>query len=109
MKVILFTVILTVIALSGCAMFSSWTSIPPPGGCDRCHTVEISANWQATLTPVQLTGEDGKEPWQKKESMDTGTPDSPGAQQMLSDERCFRCHKDPDNTHSERRGSYHHR
>lgn len=108
MKVIIFTVIVTVIALSGCVMFSSWTAIPPPGGCDRCHSVPINANWRATLTPVKLAREDGTPPWQQEESVLT-TTSSPVEQQLISDERCFRCHRDPDNTHGERRGSYHHR
>lgn len=108
MKVFLFPVILTVITLSGCAMFRSWTAIPPPGGCDRCHTVAISANWRATIAPVQLTGEDGKPPWQQQESV-LPAATSPVEQQLLSDERCFRCHNEPDATHRERRGSYHHR
>jgi hypothetical protein len=25
--------------LAGCAMFKSWQAIPPPGGCDQCHTI----------------------------------------------------------------------
>lgn len=109
MKMILITVILTAVTLSGCAMFSSWTAIPPPGGCDRCHTVAISANWRATITPVQLTGEVGKPAWQREGSMTTGTPDSQVEQQLLSDERCFRCHNEPDDKHREQRGNYHHR
>jgi len=109
MKVILFTVVLTVTTLSGCAMFSSWTSIPPPGGCDRCHSVAISTNWRATITPVQLTREDGTPPWQQEESVRTGVATTPVDQQLLADERCFRCHREPNETHRERRGSYHHR
>lgn len=109
MKAILFTVVLTVIALSGCAMFSSWTAIPPPGGCDRCHSVAISTNWRATLTPVQLSREDGTPPWQQEGSVLPATGPSPTEQQLLSDERCFRCHREPDATHKDRRGSYHHR
>jgi hypothetical protein len=108
MKVFLFTVILTVSALSGCAMFTSWTAIPPPGGCDRCHTVAISANWRATITPVQLTAEDGKPAWQRPESV-LPPPTSRVEQQLLSDERCFRCHNEPDGSHREYRGNYHHR
>lgn len=108
MKFMLVTVVSAVITLCGCAMFSSWTSIPPPGGCDRCHTVAISANWRATITPVQLTGEDGKPPWQQKESV-LSTPTSPVEQQLLSDEQCFRCHREPDGSHREQRGRYHHR
>jgi hypothetical protein len=108
MKMFLFTVILTVVALSGCAMFTSWTSIPPPGGCDRCHTVAISANWRATITPVQLTAEDGKPAWQREGSV-LPPATSPVEQQLLSDERCFRCHNEPSTAHGERRGSYHHR
>lgn len=109
MKVILFAGIVMLVTLSGCAMFRSWTAIPPPGGCDRCHTVAISANWQATLTPVQLTREDGTPPWQQEESVRTDASTSPVDQQLLSDERCFRCHREPNATHHEQRGRYHHR
>ena len=35
-------------AVAGCAMFTAWKTIPPPGGCDQCHTVPISNNWQVT-------------------------------------------------------------
>jgi len=108
MKVILFTVILTAITLSGCVMFTSWTSIPPPGGCDRCHTVAINANWRATITPVQLTREDGTPPWQQEESV-LPAATAPAEQQLLSDERCFRCHREPDDSHREQSGRYHHR
>lgn len=110
MKFILLTVLLSVITLSGCAMFSSWTSIPPPGGCDRCHTVAISANWRATITPVQLTSENGRPAWQKAESvLPAATIPSSVEQQLLSDEQCFRCHREPDGSHRERSGRYHHR
>jgi hypothetical protein len=107
MKFILLTVILAVIALSGCAMFTSWTAIPPPGGCDRCHTVAISTNWRATITPVQLTREDGTPPWQQEESV-LPPATSPVEKQLLSDEQCFRCHREPDASHRQRSGSYHH-
>ena len=42
---------------SGCAMFSAWKTIPPPGGCDQCHTVPISANWQVVYKAPILSDE----------------------------------------------------
>ena len=48
------------LALGGCAMFGAWKSIPPPGGCDQCHTVAISANWEvATGRPRFQTSRNG--------------------------------------------------
>jgi len=38
MKYVLLLILVAV--AGGCAMFTSWKSIPPPGGCDQCHTVE---------------------------------------------------------------------
>lgn len=109
MKAITGAAVLLVILATGCAMFGMWRSIPPPGGCDRCHTLEISTDWKASVKPVALTGEDGKPSWQRSESVIPPPPDSPLLQQMVSDEECFRCHREPDAAHRGRRGSYHHR
>jgi hypothetical protein len=93
--------------LVGCAMFGSWKAIPPPGGCDRCHTRPIKGDWQVAFSPVVLTDETGREPWQKQESV---LPPEPSSlqQQKVTEERCFRCHKGPDRAHIEYRGRYHH-
>ncbi len=41
----------------GCAMLSSWKTIPPPGGCDQCHAVPISYNWQLVYKAPNLSDE----------------------------------------------------
>ena len=93
--------------VAGCAMISSWKSIPPPGGCDQCHTIPISNNWEASLKPVTLTSEIGPEAWQKPGSVLPQEP-TPLEQKKITEQRCFRCHKGPDKAHTEYKGRYHH-
>ena len=50
--------------LVGCSMFTAWKSIPPPGGCDQCHSVEIATNWRVTYQAARLTDERGHEYFQ---------------------------------------------
>jgi len=100
--------ILVAVLASGCMMFGAWRSIPPPGGCDQCHALEISTNWKATMTVAVLSAEDGTPPWQQEASVAPPVTESPLQQQMLSDSRCFRCHREPDRAHRDYRGSYHH-
>lgn len=97
------------VVLAGCAMFSSWRSIPPPGGCDRCHTGAISNDWRVTLTAAQLSTEGGKPHWQQEGALLPPPSESPLEQRMLSDASCFRCHREPNLQHRNFRGSYHHR
>jgi len=103
----IFFVFLVAAALCGCAMFGAWKAIPPPGGCDQCHTKKISANWQVAYTPATIHAETGKEPWQKPESVLPNEP-SPLEQRKITEQRCFRCHKTPDKVHAEYKGRYHH-
>lgn len=104
----LFTAMLVVAALGwGCAMFGSWKSIPPPGGCDQCHTKPIGNNWQIAYSPATLTDETGRNAWQKPQSV-MPPQSSPMEQMKVSEERCFRCHKSPSPAHTERAGRYHH-
>lgn len=93
----------------GCGFSNMWRSIPPPGGCDRCHQLAINNNWSVTVSAVQLSGEDGKPPWQKEGSLAPAAQNRPLEQQMLEEERCFRCHREPEASHREYRGNYHHR
>ncbi|OEU53108.1 MAG: cytochrome C [Desulfuromonadales bacterium C00003096] len=95
------------IALCGCAMFTAWKAIPPPGGCDQCHTVPINANWTVAYTPATLSDESGRYSWQTEESI-LPEQDSPMQQQKISEEPCFRCHRGPSKAHTERVGRYHH-
>lgn len=108
MKTLLGATVVGCVVLTGCAMIGGWRSIPPPGGCDRCHTVAINADWRATITAAQLSREDGTPPWQQEGAV-LPTPPSPVEQQLLQDERCFRCHREPDGSHQGYRGRYHHR
>jgi len=94
--------------LLGCTMFSAWKTIPPPGGCDQCHQLEISTNWVATYKPVQLNDESGKYTWQQPESLLGKAVPEEIEQQKVTEQRCFRCHKSPDQAHQERQGRYHH-
>ena len=50
--------------LVGCAMLTSWKAIPPPGGCDQCHSIEITANWSINYQVAHLTDERGREDFQ---------------------------------------------
>jgi hypothetical protein len=95
------------LGLLGCTMFVSWRSIPPPGGCDQCHTLPISADWRVALKPVALADESGRESWQKG-VLYIPAGDAPLQEQKLTEERCFRCHKSPDRAHADYRGRYHH-
>lgn len=100
----------SVATLCGCAMFTAWKSIPPPGGCDQCHTVAISANWQVTYKPVNLADERGRLPFQTPEF---NQPDLGGQQSRLEEKKldemaCFDCHNAPTQTHRGRKGRFHH-
>ena len=93
--------------ICGCAMFGMWRAIPPPGGCDRCHTLQISHDWQVAYSPPFLTDETDRRHWQEPESV-LPPEESPLAVQKVTEERCFRCHKSPSKAHAEYRGRYHH-
>ena len=107
MKKTLLLLILVLLAVCGCAMFGAWKSIPPPGGCDQCHTKQISANWQVAYKPADISDGTGRYPWQQPSSVAPTQP-SPLEQQKVTEQRCFRCHKGPDKAHTEYRGRYHH-
>jgi len=101
------TLILAGLTLGGCAMFLTAQSIPPPGGCDLCHKAAISSNWEAGITTATLNDELGRYNWQKPEAM-LPDPESPLEQQKITEQRCFRCHRGPDETHTTYQGRYHH-
>lgn len=96
--------------LQSCAMFTAWRSIPPPGGCEECHTVPISANWQVSMKPVTLTDERNREPFQSPESLlpAADKPASSLEKQKIESLACFECHKAPDPGHADRKGKFHH-
>ncbi len=107
MRIPILLLSLALATLWGCAMFGSWKAIPPPGGCDQCHTGQISGNWQVAVRPVTLNDESGRYAWQQPESILPPEP-SPLEQRKISEQRCFRCHKGPDKAHTEYKGRYHH-
>jgi hypothetical protein len=97
-------------ALAGCAMFSAWRTIPPPGGCDQCHTVAISTNWQAIYKAPQLTDELNRPYFQTAEHTmpQQAKPSSTLDLRKVEELACFECHKAPSPAHRERKGRYHH-
>lgn len=103
---------LLLIALSGCSMFTAWKSIPPPGGCDQCHTVEVAANWSVGYQPVALSNSQGQLPFQSPQYNTPIRSNQPASALELrknEESRCFECHKSPNDKHTERTGRYHHR
>lgn len=96
--------------VAGCAMFKSWKSIPPPGGCDQCHTLPISSNWQITYQAATLTDERDRLYFQT-EQYNRPKGSSPSSSLELRKEQdlaCFECHRSPNKQHTERKGRYHH-
>lgn len=100
----------SVAMISGCAMFTAWKSIPPPGGCDQCHTVAISANWQAMYKAATITDERGRLPFQTPEynQPNLGGQESPLEAKKVEEKACFECHKAPTLAHKDRKGRFHH-
>src|SRR5512136_1399298 len=97
MKRMLAVVLLTGLVGSGCAMFTSWKSIPPPGGCDQCHTVNISAEWKVSYQAPMLTDERNRNYFQTAEYTMTQPPkpDSKLDLRKVEELQCFECHKSP--------------
>lgn len=98
------------LTLAGCAMFSAWKAIPPPGGCDQCHTAPISSDWQVAYKPPILSDERGREYFQTEQyTVPRGDkPTSPMDVRKVEELRCFECHKTPNAAHTERKGRFHH-
>ena len=95
---------------SGCTMFTAWKTIPPPGGCDQCHTVPISANWQVVYKAPNLSDERDKLSFQTEQgTMPQGPkPASSLDIRKVEEQACFECHRSPNAKHLERKGRYHH-
>ena len=96
--------------VSGCAMFTAWKTIPPPGGCDQCHTVPISANWQVAYKAPMLSDERGGEYFQTAQQTLPQPPRPASALELgkVEELACFECHKSPTPAHRERKGKFHH-
>ncbi|NVO00592.1 MAG: cytochrome C [Geobacteraceae bacterium] len=110
MKPLLLLSALSLYFMTACTMFTAWRSIPAPGGCEECHKVPISSNWQLSFKPVTLTDERNQEAFQRPESLITQTskPGSAVEKQKVEQLPCFDCHNAPDETHKERKGKFHH-
>jgi hypothetical protein len=110
MKLISLVLTGAVLLLSSCSMFTAWRSIPAPGGCEECHKVPISANWQVSFKPVTLTDERGRESFQSAESLQRNV-DKPATaleKQKVEGIACFECHNAPDSRHKTVKGKFHH-
>lgn len=99
-----------ILILSGCAMFQSWQSIPPPGGCDQCHTIPINANWQVAYKAPILSDERGRDYFKTTEynMPRTDQPSSSLEMRKVEELKCFECHKAPNAAHKGRMGRFHH-
>ncbi len=84
---------LIVLITGGCAMFSAWKSIPPPGGCDQCHTMPISMNWQvAYKAPVLSSERNPNQPYFQTEQYtmpQVGKPVSALETRKVEELKCF--------------------
>jgi hypothetical protein len=100
----------TLYLLSSCAMFTAWRAIPPPGGCDECHKVQISTNWQVSYRPADLTSDLHVVSFQTPESLmpKTEKPASVQEKQKVEELTCFECHNAPDAAHKSMKGKFHH-
>jgi len=97
--------------LAGCAMFKSWQAIPPPGGCDQCHTIPISKNWFLAYQAPTLTNEGSSVEFFQTEAYSIPSKSKPTSSievRKLEDVKCFDCHRAPDKAHRERMGRFHH-
>jgi hypothetical protein len=110
MKHLMLILLGAIFLLPSCRMFAAWRSIPAPGGCDECHTVPISANWQVSYKPVSLNDETGRNSFQSPESLmpRTDKPASTLEQQKVEGLACFECHNAPDSSHKTMKGKFHH-
>lgn len=111
MKQFLPAIFLLILALPGCSMFTAWKSIPPPGGCDQCHSTELSANWRITYQAATVADERGQLAFQTPQQNTPIRKNQPSSALDLrksEDSRCFDCHSAPTPAHKERKGKYHH-
>jgi hypothetical protein len=110
MKYALLLLTVSIAFISGCTMFTAWKSIPPPGGCDQCHTMPISTNWQAMYKPATVTDERGRLSFQTPEynTPPVGGMQSPLEEKKVEEKACFDCHKAPTQAHKDRKGRFHH-
>lgn len=103
--------LLIVASLTGCSMFSAWKSIPPPGGCDQCHTVEIAANWKVRYQAATVADERGQLAFQTPQYNTPIRQQQPASElqdKKVEEQQCFVCHNAPTPAHKGRVGRFHH-
>jgi hypothetical protein len=95
---------------AGCTMFTAWKAIPPPGGCDQCHTLPISNNWTVAYQAPMLNDEKDRKYFQseKYNLPHVEKPSSALEVRKATDEKCFECHRTPTPAHKGRTGRFHH-
>jgi hypothetical protein len=100
----------SVLMLASCAMFTAWRAIPAPGGCEECHQVPISANWQVTYKPAMLSDERNRVYFQTEEynKPQADKPMSSVDKRKVEELACFECHNAPDAAHKTMKGKFHH-
>jgi hypothetical protein len=113
MKKILLSVLMLSSCLflsQGCAMFTAWKTIPPPGGCDQCHTVPLNYDWQLAYKAPILSDERDKLSFQTEKGTmpQTSKPASSLDVRKMEEQQCFDCHRLPNSKHKGRKGSFHH-
>jgi len=94
----------------GCAMLTAWKAIPPPGGCNECHTVPINNNWHVAYQAPVLSDEKNR-PYFQREGYNMPAVEKPSSSLQVrkgTDENCFECHRAPTPSHKGRMGRFHH-
>lgn len=102
--------IISACVLAGCHMFTAWKSIPPPGGCDQCHSVAIDGNWSISYRAAAIPDEQGRQAFQLPESILSfpAQENSPVELKKMEEMACFQCHTSPTPAHRDRKGRFHH-
>ena len=98
------------VLIAGCTMFKTWQAVPPPGGCDQCHTQPMGKNWFATYQAPILNDEKNRLYFQTGQYTmpNTSKPLSSLEVRKVEEVKCFDCHNAPNRAHKGRTGRFHH-
>lgn len=109
-KLLLTAGLMTLVLAVSCTMFTAWKAIPPPGGCDQCHSIPINNNWTVAYKAPTLSDEKDRKAFQTAASTMPSVERPTSALQIrkTADEDCFACHRTPTPSHKGRMGSFHH-